>query len=123
LFSFVTGESFYQPYLARIVEELMRKGISREVDGAQMIQMDGMEFPLVIRKSDGGYTYATTDLAALWYRLHVDKLDWLIYVTDAGTICPLLPLPTNACQKVKERFTHMVTYKCAWRAHRPKETF
>lgn len=44
----------------------------------------GKGIPLTIVKSDGGFTYDTSDLAALKYRLQEDKGDWLIYVVDAG---------------------------------------
>lgn len=40
--------------------------------------------PLMVRKSDGGFGYATTDMAAIKQRLHDEKGDWIIYVTDAG---------------------------------------
>ena len=40
--------------------------------------------PLMVQKSDGGYGYATTDMAAIKQRLHDEKGDWIIYVTDAG---------------------------------------
>ncbi len=44
----------------------------------------GQEVPLMLRKSDGGYGYATTDMAAIRQRLQEEQADWIIYVTDAG---------------------------------------
>ena len=42
------------------------------------------DIPLILRKSDGGYGYDSTDMAAIKYRLHTVHRDWLIYITDAG---------------------------------------
>ncbi|GLT52900.1 hypothetical protein SLA2020_262090 [Shorea laevis] len=42
------------------------------------------KIPLIVVKSDGGYNYASTDLAALWYRLNEEKAEWIVYVTDVG---------------------------------------
>jgi len=46
--------------------------------------VEGFPVPLTVVKSDGGYTYATSDLAAIRHRSQVEKGDWLIYVVDAG---------------------------------------
>ncbi len=84
------GESFYNPMLGPIVEEALEKGVARKHDGAICIFMDGFvgkegtPLPSIIRKSDGGYNYDTTDLAALKYRIETDKADRIIYITDAG---------------------------------------
>ena len=43
--------------------------------------------PKICLRSDGGFTYDTTDMAALRHRLHTEKADWAIYVTDAGQVC------------------------------------
>jgi len=40
--------------------------------------------PLIVRKKDGGYPYDSTDMAAIWYRVFEQKVDWIIYVTDMG---------------------------------------
>ena len=42
------------------------------------------QIPLILRKSDGGYGYDSTDMAALHYRIKTLKRDWLVYVTDGG---------------------------------------
>ena len=44
-------------------------------------------YPPICLRSDGGFTYDTTDMAALRHRLHTEKADWAIYVTDAGQVC------------------------------------
>jgi arginyl-tRNA synthetase len=84
------GESFYNPYLAAVVEDLRETGLLVESDGAQCVFLDGFTnregnpLPLIVQKTDGGYNYATTDLAAVRYRIQTDKADRIIYITDAG---------------------------------------
>jgi arginyl-tRNA synthetase len=78
------GESFYNPMLPAVVEELKEKGIAVESDGATCVFIDGKDVPLIVQKSDGGYGYASTDMAAVKQRLTDEKGDWVIYVTDAG---------------------------------------
>jgi len=84
------GESFYNPLLPAVVEDLERSGLLVENQGAKCVFLEGFTNragelqPLIIQKSDGGYNYATTDLAALRYRIQQDQADWIIYVTDAG---------------------------------------
>lgn len=84
------GESFYNPMLAATVAELEAKGLVTLSDGAKCIFLegftnrDGDPLPLIIEKSDGGYNYATTDLAAIKHRIEDEKADRIVYVTDAG---------------------------------------
>lgn len=84
------GESFYNPYLADVVSELEAQGLLVEDQGAMCVFLDGFTnkdgdpLPLIIQKSDGGYNYATTDLAAIRYRVNQDGADRIIYVVDAG---------------------------------------
>ena len=56
----------------------------------------GGEIPLTIVKSDGGFTYDTSDMAALKYRLQEEKADWVIYVVDSGQV-GLLHFVACAC--------------------------
>lgn len=85
----VRGESFYNPMLATIVKELQDKGMVTESEGAMTIFLPGFvdrnkePLPLIIQKTDGGYLYATTDLAAAKFRLEELKADRVIYVVDA----------------------------------------
>jgi arginyl-tRNA synthetase len=85
-FDFSWGESFYNDRLAPLVDELLTKGIARESEGAIAIFFDDnpqlKEHPALIRKSDGGFNYTTTDLATLAYRLEKWQPDEIIYVTD-----------------------------------------
>lgn len=78
------GESFYNPYIPGVLEELTNKGLIEESEGARVIFIEGQRIPLIVVKTDGGFNYASTDLAALWYRLNIEKAEWIIYVTDAG---------------------------------------
>ncbi len=84
------GESFYNPYLTAVVDNLRSLGLLVESDGAQCVFLDGFTnregepLPLIIQKSDGGYNYATTDLAAVKYRIETDRAQRIIYITDVG---------------------------------------
>ncbi|KAL5768720.1 hypothetical protein ACOSQ2_015503 [Xanthoceras sorbifolium] len=78
------GESFYNPYIPGIIETLSEQGLVEESQGARVIFIEGVNIPLIVVKSDGGYNYASTDLTALWYRLNEEKAEWIIYVTDVG---------------------------------------
>lgn len=84
------GESFYNPLLPAVVEDLDCLGLLVEDAGAKCVFLEGFTnkegepLPLIVQKSDGGYNYATTDLAALRYRIEQDQANRLIYITDAG---------------------------------------
>ncbi len=84
------GESFYNPYLAEVVADLEKKGLVEISEGAKCIFVEGFvnregsSLPLMIQKSDGGYNYDTTDMAAVRHRVQEEKGERLIYVTDAG---------------------------------------
>ncbi|XP_042487615.1 arginine--tRNA ligase, chloroplastic/mitochondrial-like isoform X2 [Macadamia integrifolia] len=78
------GESFYNPYIAGVLNLLAEKDLIQDSEGARVIFIDGKNIPLIVVKSDGGYNYASTDLTALWYRLNEEKAEWVIYVTDVG---------------------------------------
>lgn len=84
------GESYYNPWLAEVVAELDSKGLVTVSDGAKCIFLEGFQnregepLPLMIQKSDGGYNYDTTDMAAIRQRIVEEKADRIIVVTDAG---------------------------------------
>ncbi|PIN14328.1 Arginyl-tRNA synthetase [Handroanthus impetiginosus] len=78
------GESFYNPYIPGVLELLNEKGLIEESEGSRVIFIEGKNIPLIVVKKDGGYNYASTDLAALWYRLNEEKAEWIIYLTDVG---------------------------------------
>jgi arginyl-tRNA synthetase len=85
-FDHMLGESFYNPRLQAIVDQLLERGIGRESEGAIAVFFDDdpklKSSPALIRKSDGAFNYATTDLATLEYRIQNWKPDEIIYVTD-----------------------------------------
>jgi arginyl-tRNA synthetase len=82
-------ESFYNPMLADVCAELESDGIAVISDGALcafppgFTGRDGRPLPLILRKSDGGYGYATTDVAAIRYRLRKLGASRIIYVVGA----------------------------------------
>lgn len=82
-FDYTLGESFYNPMLPRVVQELLDRGIARHSEGAVCIFIPGESTPLIIQKSDGGYGYGTTDLATVKYRVEQWHPDRIVYVTDA----------------------------------------
>ena len=98
-FDYTLGESFYNDALPGVVEDLLKRFIARESEDAVGIFSDGKldpkddpflvsegdgyrDNPLLIRKSDGGYNYATTDLATIRYRHEHFKAQRVIYVVD-----------------------------------------
>ena len=88
------GESFYNPFLKSVIKELNLKRILVEDQGAKCVFLDGImnkegkPLPLIVQKKDGGFNYATTDLAAIRYRFNKapdgDDASRIIYVTDHG---------------------------------------
>ncbi len=84
------GESFYNPFLKEVVEELDQLGLISISDGAKCVYLEGFQnregepLPIIVQKSDGGYNYDTTDLAAVRHRVFVEKADRVIIVVDQG---------------------------------------
>lgn len=78
------GESYYNPMLNPLLEELVSKGIVEESEGAKVVWNEGFEVPLIMQKSDGGFGYASTDMAALKHRIETEKAKQIVYVTDVG---------------------------------------
>ena len=81
-FDYTLGESFYNDMLPSIVDELASRGVARESDGAVCIFLDGQPAPMLIRKQDGAFLYATTDLATVRYRVAQWAPDTILYVVD-----------------------------------------
>ncbi|MGB2823535.1 MAG: arginine--tRNA ligase [Phycisphaerae bacterium] len=85
----VRGESAYNDDLPKVVEDLDAAGLLSESQGARCVFLeelrgkDGEITPVIVQKSDGGYLYATTDLAAVRYRANVLKADRILYIVDA----------------------------------------
>jgi arginyl-tRNA synthetase len=82
-FDVTLGESFYQDRLAPLVDDLVRRGIAAESDGATCIFLAGFDHPMLVRKRDGAFLYATTDLATIDYRVKTWQPDAMLYVVDA----------------------------------------
>lgn len=84
------GESFYNPFLPEVVADLEKKGLITISDGAKCVFLEGFTtregtpLPIIVQKSDGGFNYDTTDIAAMRHRVEVEKADRIIVVTDAG---------------------------------------
>ena len=98
-FDFALGESFYNPWLGDVVNDLLAKKIARESEGAVGVFSDGSQpakedpflvnrdgewvaDPALVRKSDGGFNYTTTDLATVDYRLTTWSPNEIVYVVD-----------------------------------------
>jgi len=82
-FDHTLGESFFQPWLGEVVEELQARGFCQESEGAQCVFLDGFDAPFIVRKRDGAFTYATTDLATIRYRVREWEAGSILYVVDA----------------------------------------
>ena len=81
-FDLTCGESFYNPMLADVVAEFQAKGLASESDGAICVFIPGNSAPFLIRKRDGAFTYATSDLATIRYRVNDLQADTMLYVVD-----------------------------------------
>jgi arginyl-tRNA synthetase len=63
------GESYYNDYIPKVLEELKQKNLTKVDQGALCMYVKGHKVPLMLLKSDGGYNYDTTDMACAWVRL------------------------------------------------------
>ncbi|MFO1487374.1 MAG: arginine--tRNA ligase [Verrucomicrobiota bacterium] len=98
-FDVALGESFYNPWLGDVVDDLLKRGIARDSEGAVAVFSDGsmppkedvflvnrdgewVPDPALVRKSDGGFNYMTTDLATIDYRLKTWSPNEIVYVVD-----------------------------------------
>ena len=82
------GESFYQDKMVDLMNELKARNVLIEDDGRKIIWPKNADqtksIPLTLIKSDGAFTYDTSDLASIKHRIEVEKADRLIYITDEG---------------------------------------
>jgi arginyl-tRNA synthetase len=82
-FDLTRGESHYRDCLAGLVERLQQAGLARESEGAQVVFLEEEKLPpCLVRKSDGGFNYATTDIATVLNRVEEFNPDRIVYVTD-----------------------------------------
>lgn len=85
----IRGESFYNDKLPGVIDRLKQDGMLKTSDGAGVVFVDGFAdregdpLPMIVQKSDGGYLYATTDLAAIRFRVDELEASRVVYVTDA----------------------------------------
>ena len=76
------GESFYHEHLGAVVEDFQRRGLATESEGATCVFLEGFDAPMIVRKRDGAFLYATSDLATIKYRIERWKPDAILYVVD-----------------------------------------
>lgn len=88
-FDYTLGESFYQPMLANVVEDALAKGVAKATENAvgifftpDELAPPACDVPMLIRKKDGAFLYATTDLATIQYRVKEWNPDRILYLTD-----------------------------------------
>jgi arginyl-tRNA synthetase len=81
-FDHTLGESFYHDRLRGVVEDLEKKGLARESDGAICVFLEGNAVPMIVQKKDGAFLYSTTDLATIQYRMSEWRPDAILYVVD-----------------------------------------
>ncbi|MDA1232779.1 MAG: arginine--tRNA ligase, partial [Planctomycetota bacterium] len=81
-FDLALGESYYNSMLADVVASLKSKDLARESEGATCVFIEGNVAPFIVQKTDGAFTYATTDLATIQYRRETLKADEMLYVVD-----------------------------------------
>lgn len=82
------GESFYQKYMESIVPELESKKVLEKDNGRKVMwgEKHGIGIPLTIVKSDGGFTYDTSDMAAIKHRIEKERADWVSIMLHISVI-------------------------------------
>jgi arginyl-tRNA synthetase len=81
-FDVTLGESFYHDRLAATVDDLRRRGLAKESEGALVVFVEGSSVPMIVQKKDGAFLYATTDLATIKYRMETWQPNAILYVVD-----------------------------------------
>jgi arginyl-tRNA synthetase len=81
-FDLTMGESAYNDRLERVVSSLRQKNLAVDSYGATCVFLDGNDAPFIVQKTDGAFTYATTDLATIEYRVDELQADEILYVVD-----------------------------------------
>lgn len=82
-FDMQLGESWYNAMLPGVIETLKTKNLAVVSEGATCVFVEGNDAPFIVQKADGAYTYATTDLATIKYRVEQLKADVCLYVVDS----------------------------------------
>ena len=78
------GESYYNPMIPGVIEELKASGLAIEDEGAWIVRVEGKAVPLMVVKSDGGYGYDSTDITAIHHRIVDLNSTRIVYVVDSG---------------------------------------
>src|SRR5262245_36087869 len=81
-FDYEYGESFYHNRLAAVVDELRKKSLAQDSQGAVCVFVEGFETPMIVQKKDGAFLYSTTDLATIQFRLETWHPQTILYVVD-----------------------------------------
>jgi arginyl-tRNA synthetase len=82
-FDHTLGESFYHEMLGKVVDDLRTAGLASDSEGAVCVFLPEFDAPMIVRKRDGAFLYATTDLATLFYRREHFGADEILYVVDS----------------------------------------
>lgn len=82
-FDHTLGESFYHEMLGKVVDDLRSAGVASDSEGAICVFLPEFDAPMIVRKKDGAFLYATTDLATLFYRREHFAADEILYVVDS----------------------------------------
>jgi len=82
-FDLVRGESYYREQLPSVLRSLDQQGLLEESEGARIVRLDDEKLPLcIVQKKDGGFNYATSDLATVRHRIEEFQPERIVYVTD-----------------------------------------
>ncbi|HMO50302.1 MAG TPA: arginine--tRNA ligase [Kiritimatiellia bacterium] len=82
-FDLVRGESYYHDRLTPVLEQLDAHGLLEQSEGAWVVNLEAEKLPIcLVRKSDGGFNYATTDIATVISRVEEFQPDRILYITD-----------------------------------------
>ncbi len=109
-FDLVRGESYYRDRLSDVLERLRSEGLAEESEGAQVVRLEEEGLPLcIVQKSDGGYNYATSDLATVQSRMEEFAPEAIVYVTDERQ-----QLHFNQCFAIARRLGWRVNLVHVW---------
>jgi arginyl-tRNA synthetase len=100
------GESFYNDKIPAVIDEFVDRGmISVEEGGAKCVFVPKFKVPLMLQKSDGGYGYDSTDMAAIKFRLHTLKASHLVYITDFTQVSSKHAITFGwSCLQISQKF-------------------
>ena len=116
-FDLYRGESFYNDILPETISLLQQKGLAVESEGALIVNLEADGMPVcMVRKSDGGFNYAATDIATVRNRVSEFKPDRIVYVTDERQqlhfkqffkVCEKLGIATSSAVQSSTALPHL----------------